>query len=133
VQAKIAAILFGLAGHCLAQSVPSPSPTTISQTRFVIDTFNLTYYTLSDSATVSVGAVDAYGDGIGSLVTTAVLVKTPLTNDSIAWDYQPTRIDMLFHAKTSQPTRPAGISDFVLTLYADDGSSVHNPGVQVRF
>jgi hypothetical protein len=33
---------------------------------------------------------------------------------------------------TEQGTeRPLGLSDFTVTLYSDDGTSVHNPGVQV--
>jgi hypothetical protein len=124
-------LVLGLASLCAGQSTPSsvPFPTTVSQTRFTIDFFNLTYSRASDAVTASVGAVNKYGDSIGSLVATAVLVKSP-TN--VVWNYRPTRVDVLFHALSAQPSRPSGISDFLLTLYSDDGSSEHNPAFQVR-
>jgi hypothetical protein len=45
--------------------------------------------------------------------------------------YRPVRVDLLMYQRTFQ-SRPAGLSDFFVTLYSDDGSSTHNPGVQVR-
>jgi hypothetical protein len=80
---------------------------------------------------VSVGARDQYNDGTGSsggtLVTTAVLVKSPanLPGDP-AWGYRPTRVDLLFMQQPNQaPNRVC--TDFFVTLYSDDGTSTHNP------
>jgi hypothetical protein len=135
--ACVTAICLAWAGTAFAQASASPSPsplatafpTTIAQTRFTVDANNLTWALRSDSSTASVGAIDNFGDSIGSLVATAVLIKSP---SNTAWNYRPTRVDVLFAAKAPQPSRPVGMSDFLLTLYSDDGSTDHNPGVQVR-
>lgn len=110
----------------------TPNPTTISTTRYTIDRFNLTFALQSDAALVSVGALPLFfGDAVGSLVATAVLIKScanpPDFPDLI---YRPSRIDLLMSSRDLQPGR-AGISDFFVTLYADDGSDEHNPSVQV--
>ncbi len=86
---------------------------------------------MSDSSTVSVGARNQYGDSFGTLVTTAVLVKTPtnIVGDP-AWAYRPTRVDVLFMQQPNQaPFRVC--TDFLVTLYADDGSTDHNPAQQL--
>jgi hypothetical protein len=76
---------------------------------------------------VSVGARDQYGDSFGTLVTTAVLIKSPanLPGDP-AWGYRPVRVDLLFMQQPNQaPNRIC--TDFYVTLYSDDGTSTHNP------
>jgi hypothetical protein len=83
---------------------------------------------------VSVGAIDNYNDNIGSLITTAVLIRSPLNQatDPTDWLYRPIRVDLLMLQKTVQGAeRPFGLSDFFVTLYSDDGTSTHNPGEQV--
>lgn len=77
------------------------------------------------------GARDDYGDGIGSLSTTAVLIKTPATQSGQpAWTYRPSRVDVLLFLVAGQSRRT--VVDFFLTLYADDGSAARSPGIQVR-
>jgi hypothetical protein len=111
----------------------TPFPTTISTSRFIIDRFNLTFARVSDQPGASVGAIDPYNNNVGSLISTAVLIKSAdnLPGDPVDWLYRPTRVDLLMYWKTAQPTRPSGISDFYVTLYSDDNTTEHNPGVQV--
>jgi hypothetical protein len=123
--------------HALAGTLSAsrtPAPTTISSSRFTIDYFNMTFALLSDQTKASVGAINNFNDGVYSLVTTAVLFKTPAIDPAnpVAWQYRPTRVDMLFFQKAAQATRPVGLSDILLTLYSDDGSADHNPRANVR-
>ena len=81
---------------------------------------------------ISVGAHrPPFNDAVGTLVTTGVLVKSP--SNPLAFPellYRPSRVDLLMFTPDLQPNR-AGLSDLCVTLYSDDGSDVHNPGVQV--
>jgi hypothetical protein len=122
-----------------ASSSPSatPFPTTISGSRFTIDRFNLTFQRSTDvdafNGQISVGAqVDPYGDSYGTLVTTAVLIKSPV-NPLLFPNllYRPVRVDLLMYSPDIQTGR-FGISDFFVTLYSDDGSAARNPAIQVR-
>jgi hypothetical protein len=118
-----------------ASSTSSPVaayPTTISASRFWIDANNLTFSFSSDEDLASVGAADDFGDGLGSLKATAVLILTG-TDASSPYNpmqYVPLRCDFLLYRKPFQ-TR-VGITDFQLTLFSDDGTSTHNPDQQVR-
>ena len=113
-----------------ATGTNTPYPTTISATRYWIDVFNLTFTIVSDRPYVSVGARDDYGDGIGNLVSTAVLIKTPANRiGDPNWAYRPTRVDLLMYGNPNQATR--SINDFFVTLFSDDGSDVHNPSEQL--
>jgi hypothetical protein len=86
---------------------------------------------VADRDTVSIGARNDFNDGGGTLVTTAVLFRTTdASPGGPAWAYRPTRVDVLLTLAPNQAT-PRGISDFLLTLYADDGSPDHNPGIQL--
>ena len=105
---------------------PTPIPTFLSTTRFSIDRFNYTFSLSSDEPLVSVGAFDEFEDNLGSARTTAVLFKTPTGN---GFPYTPTRCDMLFYKRGGQVRDT--LTDFVMTLYADDGTDDHNPGQQV--
>jgi hypothetical protein len=92
----------------------------------------MTFQLTSDVTAASVGAVNYYGDSAGTLVTTAVLIRSPanLAGDPVNWKYRPIRVDLLLFTKALQATR-AGISDFLVTLYADDDTPEHNPSIQV--
>jgi hypothetical protein len=129
-KALLVSVCLGLSAFRAASQAATvlPNPTTIAQTRYVIDRFNLTFFPYSDSKTASVGAADVLGDGLGSLVSTAVTFKTPA---NMSWYYKPSRIDILYAASKPQPSRPAGISDMVITLYSDDGTSARGPGLPV--
>jgi hypothetical protein len=62
-----------------------------------------------------------------------VLIRSPLllATDPVDWLYRPVRVDLLMLQRTVQGAeRPLGLSDFFVTLYADDGSEAHNPGLQ---
>lgn len=109
--------------------LPSPVPraTTLATTRFTIDKFSLATNPVSDVLDVSVGSRSRVGDS-GALVATAVLFQTPFASPL---SFVVSRVDVLLWAKASQPPR-LGISDFMLALFADDGSVDHGPGVQVR-
>jgi hypothetical protein len=86
---------------------------------------------------VSVGVRDDYGDSDfagttgGNLITTAVLVKSPKNRvGDPTWAYRPTRVAVLFFQQPDQaPNRVC--TDFYLTLYADDGTTTHNPSRQL--
>ena len=111
----------------------TPRPTTITTTRYTIDRFNLTYALSTDAVSVSVGAQpQPWGDAAGTLVATAVLVKSCANPDDLPdLVYRPSRVDLLMASRDSQPSR-TGIADFFVVLFADDGSEEHNPGVQVH-
>ena len=83
--------------------------------------------------TLSVGAQrPPYNDNFGTLVTTAVLIKSPANPDLYPQLlYRPSRVDLLMFTWAPQPSR-AGIADFYVTLYSDDGSDAHHPAIQVR-
>ena len=102
-------------------------PTTLATTRYTIDHFNLTFSLHSDEPTVSVGAFDAYGDGVGTARATAVMFQTPM--NAFGVPYLPTRCDALFFKAGGQSRNY--LNDFNLRLYADDGSDAHNPGQPV--
>ena len=71
-----------------------------------------------------------YNDSVGTLVTTAVLIKSPVSpQDGLV--YRPSRVDLLFSTPGTQAGR-VSISDFCVTLYSDDGSVEHSPSIQVR-
>jgi len=115
---------------------PSASPRTNDrslQLAFGSTRFNQTFARRSDATVVSVGAQQApFMDAFGTLVTTAVMVKTPANPaDYPQLVYRPSRLDLLMFTPDPQPGR-LGISDFCVTLSSDDGSDEHNPGVQVR-
>ena len=118
-----------------ASQVPTPSntpsgtprPTFLSTTRFAIDKFNYTFALSSDEPLVSVGSFDEFQDNIGSARSTAVLFRTPVGNGQ---KYDPIRCDVLFYKRGGQSRDD--LSDFVMTLYADDDTEEHNPGQQVR-
>ena len=86
----------------------------------------------SDAVFVSVGAQKPpYNDAYGTLVATAVLIKSPANPEAFPnLVYRPTRVDLLMSTPDSQASR-AGLSDFFVTLYSDDGSDQHNPAIQV--
>lgn len=107
---------------------PSPVPTVLASTRFTIDRFNQWSLDIvaTDAPDVSIGSRNRFGDA-GTLVSTAVLIQTPATS---SWFFAASRIDLLLYARAPPATR-RDISDFVLSLYSDDGSAAHNPGVQV--
>ena len=105
----------------------TPRTTTLATTRHTIDFFNYTFNLASDEPLVSVGAYDVFDDGIGSARSTAVMFQTPVGNGE---RYAPVRCDMLFF-KVGGQSRDL-LTDFFLTLYADDESDTHNPGKQVR-
>jgi hypothetical protein len=100
----------------------------LASTRFTIDRFNLWALDVvaTDALDVSIGSRSRFGDA-GTLVSTAVLIQTPATT---SWFFAASRIDLLLYAQ-APPTSRRDISDFVLSLYSDDGSVAHNPGVQV--
>ena len=81
---------------------------------------------------MSIGAVNNYKDGKGSLIGTAVLIRTSrnIPTDPVNWIYRPMRVDVLLAANAilSDQVR---ITSFDVTLYADDGSSNHNPAAQL--
>jgi hypothetical protein len=105
-------------------------PTTISSTRFTIDAFNRASIIQSDAARVSAGCRDVFSDNRGSLITTAVLIKSPAGQPGdLEWTYRPTRVDILLYIFPGQ-SRTA-VNDLVLTLYEDDGSEARFPGTQV--
>ncbi len=116
--------------HPRELQAPSPTAfaTTISSSRFTIDRFNLTFTLASDEPLVSIGASDDYNDGLGSLKTTAVLVKTG-SHPTITSPFIPTRCDFLLYRLSKQSRET--ITDFTLTLFTDDGTSTHNPLAQV--
>lgn len=117
------------APSCVAMQVSqSPAPIIMSTSRFIIDRFNYTFNLQTDERYVSVGSYDAYQDTLGSARATAVLFQTP--SNALGAPYLPTRCDFLF-SRAGGTTR-ATIGDFSLSIYADDGSSGGNPGVQVR-
>jgi hypothetical protein len=114
-------------------AAPSPFPTIPASTRNTIDRSALANSPISDATLASVGALDAFGDGLGSLVTTAVLVGMPLNpvGSNSTFRYQITRIDILLYV-VSQASNRLNPSDLAVSLYADDASATHNPGVKVR-
>ena len=114
---------------CTQSLTPSALPTVLSATRFNIDYFNLTFSLLSDNDVVSVGALNKFGDNIGTIQSTAVLCKTP--NNAAGLPYRVSRVDILLFVKTVQANR-AGITDFALLLFDDDDSPSHGPGSLVR-
>lgn len=106
----------------------SPAPTVLASTRYTIDRY-LNFSGLdTDAQLVSVGAVNAFNDGLGTLVTTAVLCQTPTNPSSLP--YRVARVDMLLYVKAVQSNR-VGIADFSIQVFSDDGSATHAPGVLV--
>lgn len=87
----------------------------------------------SDAPLVSVGAqLPPYNDAAGSLVATAVLIRSPDNPDAFpSLVYRPSRVDVLMATMSPQTSR-RGLSDFYVTLHSDDGSEQHNPAAQVR-
>jgi hypothetical protein len=77
----------------------------------------------SDQSLVSVGARDEFGDSIGSLAATAVLIRSPANADGMP--YVPTRIDFLLQIAATQTIV---MSDYAVALYSDDNSTDHYPG-----
>ena len=109
----------------------TPFPTTIATTRNLIDLNNLTFTIMSDRPFVNVGARNDYGDGFGTLVSTAVLVRTPASGaGGLTWGYRASRVDLLM-AGPSGLGVTRGIADFFVTLFSDDGSAAHNPAAQL--
>ena len=110
----------------------TPFPTTIAGTRYTIDRFNLTYQKATDNGNVSIGAINAFGDGKGSLVGTAVLIRTSrnLPTDPVDWIYRPNRIDVLLAARATLSDQ-VPINSFFVTLFADDNSTSHSPAGQL--
>ena len=92
--------------------------------------FNQTFNIVSDRPFVNVGARNDFQDNFGTLVSTAVLVKSPANRiGDPNWAYRPTRVDLLMFARPNQATR--SISDFFVTLFSDDGTDEHNPAEQL--
>ena len=86
---------------------------------------------MSDRPFVNVGARNDYGDGFGTLVSTAVLVRTPASGaGGLTWGYRASRVDLLM-AGPSGLGVTRGIADFFVTLFSDDGSAAHNPAAQL--
>jgi len=56
------------------------------------------------------------------------MFQTPAGSTGLPW--QPVRIDLLFY-KVGGQARDL-LNDFYVSLYADDGTAEHNPGVMVR-
>ena len=132
--------------------VATPPPAVVASTRDIIDIFNLTFALLSDETNVSAGAADVFADGLGcgrarassgvgcriqvmlpspllprrSARATAVMFQTARGN---GLPFTPARVDLLL-AKTADQARSL-LTDFYVTLFADDGSAAHYPGAQV--
>jgi hypothetical protein len=69
---------------------------------------------------VSCGCRNSFDDGIGTLSTTAVLIKT-----SASW-FRPGKLELLLVLKPDQPR--TGLEGYFVSLFADDGSAEHYPG-----
>jgi hypothetical protein len=120
-----------LAAPARSDALPSPQPTTLAATRFTIDNFGLVFSPASDAPVVSVGADDSFSDGLGSLVSTSVLIRTPSAPpDSISFQYRATRVDVLLYKRPqSSIIDPGGLS---ISLFADvQGAGINSPGIQV--
>ena len=90
---------------------------------------NLTFAFSSDRSDVSVGARNDYSD-CGNLVATAVLFRSPANRlGDPEWAYRAARVEILMGMRPAQA--PRSLSDFLITLYADDGSDEHSPGTQL--
>jgi hypothetical protein len=105
-----------------------------ASSRFWIDVRNLTFTLASDDSLASIGGADDFGDNVGSLKATAVLVQTGV-NPNIDGPFFITRCDFLLFKKPF--TTFIGISSFQLTLFSDDNPTdpsapSHNPYQQVR-
>ena len=126
------AIFLGSATVVAGQATPTPSSspqnTAFATTRWVIDNFNLTFNLQTDEWLGAIGAVDPFGDGFGTLRATGVMFQTPVGN---GLPFVPTRCDVLLF-KQGGPAAPTYPDGYYLSLYADDGSAAHNPGVRVR-
>lgn len=101
----------------------------ISSTRSTVDAFNLSYAVFSDESLASVGARDDYGDGVGTLVATGVLLQAPAAlPGQLAWTYALARIDLLLAITAGQ--NRSGVADFFVSLYADSGdAAAPGPGL----
>lgn len=116
----------------LATSTASPNPTTLASTRFLVDRFaGQPFYS---DATVSVGAsASAFSDGLGTLTSTAVLIRTPqnVAGDSTAWMYRPSRVDFYLTTFQTPAATQAQPSSYNILLFADDNSTEHAPAEQL--
>ena len=121
------------AAHAQSSSITptrtsSPAPTVLASTRYTIDKYFNFSGLDADAPLASVGAVNTFNDGLGTLVTTAVLCQTPTNPSSLP--YRVARVDMLLYVKAVQANR-VGIADFSIQVFSDDGSATHAPGVLV--
>lgn len=117
--------------HPPTQAPPShlPHPAQPSLTSYSHDLLGTVK---SDAPAVSVGCtgINSDGFGVGSNVATAVLVRTPLTVDDSVTGYAPVTLSLLL--KHIPSTSRTAAPDFRVALWADDGSTTHNPGTMVR-
>ena len=88
-----------------------------------------TYVTYNKRAisNVSVGCQNVFKDTVGTQQALAVLIRTPDTLTATA--YAPLALTMLL--KRAPLTTRTTISDMFISLYADDRTQVHNPGLMV--
>ena len=127
--ALLGAVLAAALLRAAVGQTASAAPTTLATTRFTIDNFNYTFNLQTDepAPNIAAGAIDQFGDGFGTLRATAVMFQPRAGN---GLPYLPVRCDILLFKPGGQALN--FITDFTLTLYADDEAEGHNPGVRVR-
>jgi hypothetical protein len=134
----VLALMFYSASSQSATRTPSriprpsgyPSQTTICSSRRAIDNASITT-PATDAQFVSIGAemgTIPWGDIHGTMKATAVLIRTPPSPAEGAL-FGVTRIDVFLFRRPYQQRNH--VTELFLSLYSDDGSTIHNPREKV--